>query len=47
VARGRALAACGRGDPDRAALEACQRRAIEWRMPGPLEALDAALARAS
>jgi class 3 adenylate cyclase/tetratricopeptide (TPR) repeat protein len=43
---GRALAAAGRGHPDRAALESCRRRSLDWGVQRPLAALDAALARA-
>ena len=44
VARGRALAAAGRGRADRAALEACRRQAVAWHYARYLPALDAALA---
>ena len=44
VARGRALAAAGRGEGDRATLEACRKRAIELKFAPSLPALDAALA---
>jgi len=46
VARGRALAAAGRGCADRAALEACRGQVIAWNFAGYLTALDAALAAA-
>jgi tetratricopeptide (TPR) repeat protein len=44
VARGRALAAAGRGHPDREALEDCRRRAVAMRVVPLVPALDAALA---
>ena len=43
VARARALAAAGRGQADRAAIEACRQRALAWNLPAYREALDAAL----
>ncbi len=45
VARGRVLAAAGRGAPDRAALLDCRRRGTAMHLPGALPALDAALAK--
>ena len=45
AARGRALAAAGRGQGDRALLVACRDRAIELHCLGELAALDEALAR--
>ena len=44
VMRGRALAAAGRGDADRTALEACRARINAWKLGGLLPAVDAALA---
>jgi tetratricopeptide (TPR) repeat protein len=44
AARGRALAAAGRGAPDRVALEACRKRAVELSFLAAIPALDAALA---
>jgi class 3 adenylate cyclase/tetratricopeptide (TPR) repeat protein len=44
VARGRALAAAGRGHPDRAVLENCRRTAASLGYPAALPALDAAIA---
>jgi class 3 adenylate cyclase/tetratricopeptide (TPR) repeat protein len=46
-ARGHALAAAGRGDPDRAALMACRADAVRLHLAGALPALDAALRRAA
>ena len=43
VARVRALAAAGRGDGDRAALEQCRQHAIDIGMPSAIAALDEAL----
>ena len=45
IARGRALAAAGRGRGDRATLEACRRRAIAMSFAPLVPALDAALAQ--
>jgi hypothetical protein len=45
VARARALAAAGRGNGDRAALERCRRHAIELDLRSSIPALDAALER--
>jgi hypothetical protein len=47
VARGRALAAAGRGQGDRDALAACRERALAFDLVGFVPALDAALARAA
>jgi len=44
IARGRALAAAGRGHPDRGELEACRREAVERQFLAGLAAIDAALA---
>ena len=44
VARGRALAAAGRGEAERSALEACRRDAIAFQFLAGIPALDAALA---
>ena len=43
VARGRALAAAGRGQRDVAALAALRERALAWKLPAYLPAIDAAL----
>ena len=43
VARGRALAAAGRGQHDVAALAALRERALAWKLPAYLQAIDAAL----
>ena len=42
--RGRALAAAGRGVPDRVALEACRKRAAELSFLAAIPALEVALA---
>jgi class 3 adenylate cyclase/tetratricopeptide (TPR) repeat protein len=47
VARARALAAAGRGKPDRAALAACLERVRAWDLPAYAPALEAALASAA
>jgi len=47
VARTRALAAAGRGNPDRAALERCRQHAIDVGNASAIPALDAALSQLS
>jgi len=47
IARGRALAAAGRGHVDRDRLVACQAQAREWKLADYLPALDAAVASSS
>ena len=47
VARGRALADAGRGRPDRARLEECRARALEWNLGAYARELEARLAVAA